>query len=80
MASILQGIGDCGTEASSAPRSRGAADNTPPSSQSVNVGLPVSLGLAGKTLHDQLGGPDLTVQSGSVSITLDGRGAKLLAP
>ena len=50
------------------------------SSQSRSVALPASLGLGnGTTLHDRLGGADVTVQSGAVNISLGARGAAILA-
>jgi glycosidase len=43
--------------------------------------LPSGLGLANSTvLHDRLGGPDVTVSGGAVSVTLSPRGAAILAP
>jgi glycosidase len=43
--------------------------------------LPSGLGLANNTvLHDRLGGPDVTVSGGAVSVTLSPRGAAILAP
>lgn len=52
-----------------------------PSTQSFTAALPITLSLAdGTVLHDRLGGPDVTVVSGTVSLTLPSRGAAILAP
>lgn len=51
------------------------------STQSVTVTLPVTLPLAeGTVLHDRLGGPDVKVTGGAVSLTLAPRGSAVLAP
>jgi glycosidase len=47
----------------------------------INTSLPATLGLAdGTTLRDRLGGPDVIVANGAVSIPLGPRGAAVLAP
>jgi hypothetical protein len=52
-----------------------AATNT------ITTSLPPSLPLAnGTVLHDSLGGPDVTVTNGSVSVSLAARGSAILAP
>ncbi len=49
--------------------------------QSITATLPVTLPLAeGTTLHDSLGGPDVTVTNGAVTLNLAPRGAAVLAP
>jgi glycosidase len=52
------------------------------SSQSTFTGtLPVTMPLPnGTTLHDQLGGPDVVVSGGAVTVTLGPLGAAILAP
>jgi glycosidase len=48
---------------------------------SFSAALPVTLPLAeGTVLHDRLGGPDVTVTSGAVTVNLGARGAAILAP
>jgi neopullulanase len=52
-----------------------------PGAQSFTASLPVTLPLAdGTTLHDKLGGPDVQVLGGTVSLTLPPRGSAILAP
>ncbi len=47
----------------------------------VTTPLPASLGIAdGTVLHDHLGGPDVTVVSGGVTVTLGAQSAAILAP
>jgi len=47
----------------------------------TDVPLPASLPLAdGTTLHDRLGGPDVTVSGGHISVTLGPWGSAILAP
>ena len=51
------------------------------STQSFTAPLPITLPLAdGTTLHDKLGGPDVQVIGGTISMTLPARGAAILAP
>ena len=46
----------------------------------LQAALPASLGLPnGTTLHDRLGGPDVVVANGAVTIALGPRGAAILA-
>ena len=47
----------------------------------VTTALPASLGIAdGTVLHDHMGGPDVTVSGGAISVTLGAQGAAILAP
>ena len=47
----------------------------------IATALPASLGLAdGTVLHDRLGGPDVTVSGGAISVSLGAQGAAILAP
>ncbi len=51
------------------------------SSESITASLPPTLGLAdGAPLHDQLGGPDVSVAGGAVSLSVPARGAVILTP
>lgn len=51
------------------------------SGTSLTASLPVTLPLAdGAVLHDRLGGPDVTVASGTVTLNLGSRGVAVLAP
>lgn len=45
----------------------------------VHVPLPVSLPLTATTLHDWLGGPDVTVQGGAIDVSIPARSAAYLA-
>ena len=48
---------------------------------SFSASIPASIPLSnGTVLHDRLGGPDVTVTGGAVSISLGARGAAILAP
>jgi glycosidase len=48
---------------------------------SVAFSLPASLNLAsGTTLHDQMGGPDVTVQGSTLTLSLGAQSAAILAP
>ncbi|HEY8088666.1 MAG TPA: alpha-amylase family glycosyl hydrolase, partial [Polyangiaceae bacterium] len=48
---------------------------------SITTALPPALALAdGTTLHDRMGGPDVHVTAGTVSLTLGPRSAAILAP
>jgi hypothetical protein len=43
--------------------------------------LPSSLGLhEGALLHDRMGGPDVSVSGGAISVTLGAQGVAILAP
>ncbi len=47
----------------------------------VITALPASLGIAdGTVLHDHLGGPDVTVSGGTITVTLGAQTAAILAP
>jgi glycosidase len=47
----------------------------------VTTALPPSLGLAnGTTLHDHMGGPDVPVSGGAITVTLGAQSAAILAP
>ncbi len=47
----------------------------------VSASLPTTIPLvSGTVLHDRLGGPDVTVTSGSIAVPLGARGAAILAP
>jgi glycosidase len=47
----------------------------------ITAPLPASLGLAnGSVLHDHLGGPDVTVANGAITVTLGAQSAAILAP
>ena len=49
--------------------------------QTVTTAVAVPLGLVnGTVLHDHMGGPDVTVAGGSVTITVPSKGAVVLAP
>jgi glycosidase len=51
------------------------------SATQVTAALPASLGLAtGTVLHDHLGGPDVTVMAGAITVTLGAQSAAILAP
>lgn len=51
------------------------------SATTFTASLPPTLGIAGgTTLHDQLGGPDVTVSGGALTVTIPARGAVILAP
>ncbi|MGH7282687.1 MAG: hypothetical protein ACRELY_14260 [Polyangiaceae bacterium] len=51
------------------------------SPSSFSAAIPASIPLSnGTVLHDRLGGPDVTVTGGAVSISLGARGAAILAP
>jgi glycosidase len=55
--------------------------NAAGSSATVTAPLPVTMPLTnGTTLHDSLGGPDVVVAGGAVTVTLGARGAAILAP
>jgi neopullulanase len=48
---------------------------------SVTTALPASLGIQdGTTLHDQMGGPDVAVTGGVITVSLGAQGAAILAP
>ena len=50
-------------------------------STSVTTTLPAALNLANNTvLHDHLGGPDVTITNGSITVTLNAQSAAILAP
>ncbi|HEX4454539.1 MAG TPA: alpha-amylase family glycosyl hydrolase [Kofleriaceae bacterium] len=47
----------------------------------VTASLPAALGIANTTvLHDHLGGPDVTVANGSITVTVQPQSAAILAP
>jgi glycosidase len=47
----------------------------------VTTALPASLGIAeGATLHDHMGGPDVKVSGGAITLTLGAQSAAILAP
>ena len=51
------------------------------SATQVTTALPAPLGLAnGTVLHDHLGGPDVTVTNGSITVSLGAQSAAILAP
>jgi glycosidase len=55
--------------------------NTADSPQPLTATLPVTMPLSnGTTLHDSLGGPDVVVTDGAVTLTLGASGAAILAP
>jgi neopullulanase len=47
----------------------------------ITASLPAALGIAnGTVLHDHLGGADVTVANGQISVSLNSQGAAILAP
>jgi len=47
---------------------------------SVTTALPASLAVADGVLHDQMGGPDVTVSKGILTVALGAQGVAILAP
>jgi hypothetical protein len=55
--------------------------NTAGSPTTLTATLPVTMPLSnGTTLHDSLGGSDIVVTNGTVTLTLGATGAAILAP
>lgn len=55
--------------------------NRTASPRTFTAALPLTLGLAdGKKLSDSLGGPDVVVSSGAVTVTLGARSAAVYLP
>ena len=51
------------------------------SGTTITTPIPAALGIADHTvLHDRLGGPDVTVANGSITVTLGAQSAAILAP
>ncbi len=47
---------------------------------SVTTALPPSLGIPSGVLHDHMGGPDVVVQNGVMTVSLGAQGVAILAP